>query len=159
MGVQYFPVLQGYEKLYFCESQSACGDWKSLPQRIAELDTFADKLGILQLSSFISVDRDESIFDDDMVDDMERDGELINGSWYYQEQYLWSVELQWFPPDQGLITVRSLVSHLYMIQDKEAIDEDDEEPYESVIIELQAMEKILNRAIQEKKLFRISISV
>lgn len=160
MGIQYFPALQGYDKYHFYGPPFADGDWKSIPLKIDELEELAEQLGVASLSNFINITRDESIFDDDIMDELEQEGELINGIWYYQGSYLWSIEPQWFAPDQGLVTVRTLLSHLSSLQGEQeisAFDEQDwnEEDNGDVIGELEEMEKILNRAVQENKLFRI----
>jgi hypothetical protein len=161
MGTQFFPALKGYDKYYFLSN--SVGDWKSIPQKIDELDELAEQLGVTSLGSFINVTRDESVFDEETMDELEQDGELIDGVWYHEGQYLWSVEPQWFAPDQGLVTVRRLLSHLRSFQDEKAIAALDEEDWDedqdgAVIGELEEMEKILHRAQQENKLFRICVS-
>jgi hypothetical protein len=161
MGVQVFPALKGYEKFYFLINSPV--DWKSVPQKIDELDELAEQLGVASLGSFVNVTRDESVFDDEIMDELEQDGELVDGVWYHEGQYLWSVEPQWFAPDQGMVTVRSLLNHLYSCQNEQEItafdeqDWDDEQDYGGVISELEEIEQILNRAIQENILFRICI--
>lgn len=166
MGVQLFPVLEGYDKYHFCRPSVQSVDWKSIPLKIEELDTFADQLEVASLNTFVSSTREDLPFDDETMDEFEQDSELINGVWYYQGQVLWSVEAQWFAPDQGLVTVRGLLNQLRFLQDgKEVIEdeaqnwhEDLEQDYSGVILELEEMEKILHRAIQENRLFRICIS-
>lgn len=162
MGIQYFPILKGYDKSHFLINSS--GDWKSVPLKIDEIDELAEQLGVASLSSFVNITRDESIFDDEIMKELENDGELIDGIWYHEGQYLWSVEPQWFAPDLGLVTARSLLSHLRSSQNEQEVtafdeqDWDEEQDYTGVIIELENLEKILNRAVQENKLFRIGVS-
>lgn len=162
MGVQFFPALEGYAKDYFFTNSS--NDWKSIPHKIDELDMLAEQLGVASLSSFLNVTRDESVFDDEIMDELEQDAELIDGVWYRQGQYLWSIEPQWFAPNQGLVTVRSLLTHLRSSQDEQEVtvfgerDWDEEQDYGGVISELEVLEEILNRAVQENKLFRICVS-
>ncbi|PSB16636.1 hypothetical protein C7B65_21160 [Phormidesmis priestleyi ULC007] len=116
MGVQLFPALQDYDKYHFWEPSLRQVDWKSVPHHLEELDTLAAKLGIESLYRFINTTRDDTPFDDETMDGFESDGELIDEAWYYQGQMLWSVELKWFDPGQGLITVRHLISYLHSVQ-------------------------------------------
>lgn len=60
--------------------------------------------------------------------------------------------------------MRSLLSHLRSLQDEQEItafdeqDWDEEQDYGDVIGELEEVEKILNQAVQENRLFRMCIS-
>lgn len=165
MGVQLFPTLKGYDKYYFLKPSARSVDWKTIPHKLDELDTLAEQLEVASLSSFVNSTRDDFPSDDKTKEEFEQDSELIDGVWYYQGQVLWSVEPQWFVPNQGLVTVRSLLNHLRFPQDKEVVTDYDqdwnenlEQDYGGVIHELEEMEKILDRAVRENRLFRICIS-
>ena len=160
MSVQFFPALEGYDKNHFLTYLSC--DWTSIPRKIDELNVLTDQLGLVSLISFLNVTRDESIFDDETMDELEKDGELIDGIWYYQDDPQWSIEPQWFSPEQGLRTICSLLPHLrsdYGLEvEMTTFNEQDwEHDYLEVMIELAALEEILNRAVQEHKMFRICI--
>lgn len=77
MGVQYFPALKGYNKYYFLIN--ALGDWKSILLKIDKLEELTEQLGVASLWSFINITRDESTFDDEVIDELEQGGELIDG--------------------------------------------------------------------------------
>jgi len=165
MGVQLFPTLEGYDKYYFLRPSTCSVDWKSIPHKLDELDALAEQLEVASLSSFMNCTRDDFPSDDKTKDEFEQDSDLIDGVWYYQGQVLWSVEPQWFVPNQGLVAVRSLLNHLRFSQDEEVVADYDqdwnenlEQDYRGVIHELEEMEKILNRAVRENRLFRICIS-
>ena len=161
MSVQFFPALEGYDKNHFLNYLSC--DWTSIPHKIDDLNVLTEQLGLTSLVNFLNVTRDESVFDDETMDELEKDGELIDGIWYYQGEPQWSVEPQWFLPEQGLRTVRNLLTHLRsdcgLEIEMSTFDEQDwGHNYLEVMIELAALEEILNRAVQEHKMFRICIS-
>lgn len=110
MGVQLFPVLESYERDYFLIHRS--GDWKSVSVILEEIDAMAKKLEVEPFSSFLNCTRDESLFDNEVLEELEQVGELINGIWYYEGDELWSIEPQWSSPGKGLETVRALINHL-----------------------------------------------
>jgi hypothetical protein len=154
-----YPVIYGYAKSYFSSSPLARSDWKAIPLKLDELEEIAEALSITPLNSFISISSDESIFDENIVQELERIGELINGRWYYDNQYLWSVEIQWFEPEQGLTMLHQLLLHLRDQREQTSDDEIDwDDGYEDIITELDDIVNILNKARQENRLFRISLS-
>lgn len=78
-----------------------------------------EQLGVEPLSSFVNCSRDEVFFDNETMEEFEKEGELIDGAWYYEGQVLWTVEPKWFSPDQGLTTISGLLGYLRSLQDKQ----------------------------------------
>ncbi len=158
MGVQLFPALEGYDQDYFF-SYSDGGDWKSIPHKIDELNKISNQLNIQQILTFFNATRDEVDFD---TEDFENGGELIDGAWYYQGSFMWSIEPQWFDPKQGLVMILGLLEYLrstYPEIDLSSPTEwTEEHDFLGVIYELEAMSEILIQAQQEKKRFRLLIS-
>lgn len=165
MGVQLFPVLEGYERDYFLIHHS--GDWKSVASMLEKLDGIAEQIEIELISEFINCTRNESLlpFDDEELEEFERLGELIDGVWYYEGHELWSIEPQWSSPEQGLETVRALIHHLRSLlpewdllsSDDRELDEDTED-YQGALYELEELESVLIKAQNEGKRFRICLS-
>lgn len=160
MGIELYPVVEGYDQLYFFVRPTVV-DWKALPRRLDELDRVAEQLAVGTLSSFINYTRDEALWEIEQIEEIEQQGELIDGVWYYEGQPMYSVQPQWFSPDQGLITVRSLLDYLWEHQEKQDLLSDNEqdigseiEEVEGVISELDQMAKILIKAKREAKRFR-----
>ena len=162
MSIQYFPVIQGYDKFRFYRSYLIHSDWKTIPEQIDELTEIAEQLSVRSIDSFISISKEESIFDEDIIEELESESELINGCWYYQGQYLWSREINWFDPEDGLNSIIALLNHFYHLK-TQSNDDRKEESYELeneevIITELEDMKNILNLALHENRLFRICIS-
>ncbi|MBD2078009.1 hypothetical protein H6F86_29795 [Phormidium sp. FACHB-592] len=165
MGVQLFPVLEGYERDYLFIHRS--GDWKSVASMLEELDGIAEQIEIEPISEFINCTRSESPlpFDDEELEEFEQLGELIDGVWYYEGRELWSIEPQWSLPEQGLKTVRALIHHLRSLlpewdllsSDDRELDEDTED-YQGALSELEELESVLIKAQNEGKRFRICLS-
>jgi hypothetical protein len=169
MGIELYPVVEGYDQLYFFIRPTVV-DWKALPRKLDELDRVAEQLAVSTLSSFINFTRDEAPWGTEQIEEIEQQGELIDGMWYYEGQPMYSVQPQWFSPEQGLITVRSLLDYLldylWERQEKQDLLSDDEqdigseiEEVEGVISELDQMAKILIKAKREAKGFRLSLCI
>lgn len=163
MGVQLFPVLEGYERDYFLIHRS--GDWKSVAVILEEMDEISVELKVMPFSCFINCTRDESLVNDEELEAIEQFGELIDGVQYYEGHELWSIEPQWSSPEQGLETVRALIGHLQFLlpewdlfssEDRE-LDENAEN-YQGALYELEELESVLIKAQQEGKRFRICLS-
>jgi len=163
MGVQLFPILEGYEKDYFLIHHS--GDWKSVSVILEEIDEISVELKVMPFSCFINCTRDESVFDDEELEEIERFGELIDGVQYYEGHDLWTLQPQWSSPEQGLEAVRALIHHLQSLlpewdllsSDDRGLDEDTED-YQGALSELEELESVLIKAQNEGKRFRICLS-
>lgn len=163
MGVQLFPVLEGYERDSFLIHRS--GDWKSVAVILKEIDEISVELKVMPFSCFINCTRDESLVDDEELEAIEQFGELIDGVQYYEGHELWSIEPQWSSPEQGLETVHALIDHLKSLlpewdllsSDDRELDEDTED-YQGALHELEELESVLVKAKNEGKRFRICLS-
>lgn len=158
MGVQLFPALEGYDKYCFL-GHSDFGDWKSIPYKIEELNKISSQLNIQPIMAFFNATCDEVDFE---TEDLEDNGELIDGTWYYRGSFLCSLEPHWFEPEQGLTTIRGVLEYLRSTHpeiDLSSLPESNkEEDFLGAIYELEGMAKILSQAQQENKKFRLVIS-
>jgi hypothetical protein len=162
MGVQLFPALEGYDKYYFWRHSDV--DWKSVPHHLEELSIFAKQLGVTALTSFISITRDETAFDEETIAEFEAESELIDGDWYHQGNLLWSMQPKWFEPEIGLVTINALLAYLCSLQPEFYMPSNheqewnDEQDYGGVMSELEAMKTVLLQGQRENKRFRICYS-
>jgi hypothetical protein len=163
MSIELSLELEGYAVFFALKTYASSIDWLSVGQKLNELDVLTEQLGVTSLSGFISTTREDVPFDEEDLDYFEQLSELVDNRWYLDSRVLWSTNVQWFVPSQGLVTIRALLGYLRPLQiEKETIANDSQTwsenlkpDYVGVIYELEEMEKILNQGVEENRLFRI----
>lgn len=142
MSAPIFPVLENHDKYAFY--RGAGWDWKALSIFLEELDGVAEHLGVKPLGEFFSLpSRDDARDFFISPSEVEEEGELIDGVWYWDGVPQYSAEAQWFSPHEGLSTVRALLDYLRLHPNSFAED------YAGVARQLQAVESALVQAQQE----------
>lgn len=157
--------LEGYDVFFVSTLYASSINWLSVAQKLNELDILAEQLGVTSLNSFINTTRDDVPLGDYELSEFEQVSELVGGHWYLDGQVLWSTSVQWFAPEQGLVTVRTLLSYLRSLQQEKEFTADNSQAwnenlkpdYLGVIYELEEMEKVLSQGVEESRLFRIFV--
>ncbi|OUC14940.1 MAG: hypothetical protein B0A82_09460 [Alkalinema sp. CACIAM 70d] len=160
MGVQVFPVLEGYNKHYFLHSESV--DWKAIAIVMERLEELSARVGVESLSCFVNSTREDMPFGEEEIEEIEQGSELLDGVYYFQGEVMWSVVPQWFEATRGIEAVQGLLSELCCHQEELPEDEEDwdDESIDlmSAISELEVMLLILLRSQDEGCRFRLCVS-
>ncbi|MGI0493788.1 hypothetical protein ACN4EG_18555 [Alkalinema pantanalense CENA528] len=110
MGVQIFPVLEGYDKCSFLHSESV--DWKTIALVMETLDALSAKVGVEALGCFVNSTREDMPFGEEEIEEVEQGSELVDGVYYFQGEVMWSVVPQWFEVRRGIEAVQGLLAEL-----------------------------------------------
>lgn len=154
MGIETFPVVEGYEVETFL-----AGEWKTLTDCLDDkMDAIARELDLTPLARFCSYSRQDAIesLSEEEVEEEEAEAELKDGVYHKEGYELWSLERRWFEPDEARRTTEELIQFLRLHPERLGEAAEDAEYFIAI---LETLHEVLSQAKARNKRFYLKTCV